>query len=133
MTQRTRRIWVVVFVVVVLLILLAVAGIGEGPNRPLEGQAGRATAPWLDVFAAITPLLAALLAISGVLATIYFTNLRESYRQDQERLLAEKRHEEERRLKEAELKAAQAARLRDERIAAYRKLLAATATASLSR
>jgi hypothetical protein len=76
---------------------------------------------WLDVFTAISPLLAALLAISGVLATIFFTSRRE-------RGLARDRQEHERLLKEAELEAAQAARLRDERIAAYRKLLVATTT-----
>ena len=76
---------------------------------------------WLGVFTAISPLLAALLAISGVIATIYFTNSRE-------RGLARDRQEHERLLKDAELEAAHAARLRDERIAAYRKLLVAAMT-----
>jgi hypothetical protein len=78
---------------------------------------------WLDVFATVSPLLAALLAVSGVLGTIYFSNRRESDRQEHERLL-----------KDAELEAArEVRRLRDERIAAYRKLLAATTTAHVDR
>jgi hypothetical protein len=47
--------------------------------------------------------------------TLWFTNHREAQRQEHER-----------RLKDAELGARRADRLRDERIAAYRKLLAAT-------
>jgi hypothetical protein len=83
MMQRVRRIWVAAFVVVVLIALLAVAGVGDGP-RPLEGQAGRTTATWLDVITAFSPLLGALIAIGGVLATLYFTNQRESVRQQHE-------------------------------------------------
>jgi hypothetical protein len=119
MRQRAQRIWVAVAVVVALIILLAFAGIGEGPNRPL---AGTAKTTWLDVFTAFSPFLGALLAIGGVIATIYFTNRREQDRQENERLL-----------KNAELEAAQAARLRDERVAAYRKLVTATTNAHTER
>jgi hypothetical protein len=84
-TQRARRIWVVVFVVVVLIVLLAFAGVGVGPNRPLEGQAGRTTATWLDVITSFSPLLGALIAIGGVLTTLYFTNQRELSWQEHER------------------------------------------------
>jgi hypothetical protein len=77
---------------------------------------------WLDVFTAFSPLLGgllgALIAVGGVLLTIRYTNQRELDRQDHER-----------RLKDAELEANKDQRFRDERIAAYRKLLAATATA----
>jgi hypothetical protein len=85
MTQRARRIRVVVLVVVALIVLLAFAGIGEGPNRPLEGTAARATATWLDGISAAAPILSALIAIGGVLATLYFTNQRELARQEHER------------------------------------------------
>jgi len=132
MTQQARRIWVVVFVVVIIAVL-AFAGVGEGPNRPLEGQAGRDAATWLDGITAISLLLSPFIAISGVLATIFFTNRRERDRQYQERLLARDRQEHERLLKEVELEAARATRLRDERIAAYRKLLAASTTAHVER
>jgi hypothetical protein len=95
MTQRARRIWVAVFVVVALIALLAVAGIGEGPNRPLEGKADTAT--WLDAISAASTL-PALIAVGGVLATIFFTNRRERDRQDQERLLARDRQQHERKM-----------------------------------
>jgi hypothetical protein len=133
MTQRARRIWVAVSVVVALILLLAFTGIGEGPNRPLEGQAGRDAATWLDGITAVALLLSPFIAVSGVLATIYWANRRESYRQDQERLLARDRQEHERLLKEAELEAARADRLRDERIAAYQKLLTASTKAHTDR
>jgi hypothetical protein len=111
-----------VFVVVVLIVVLAFAGIGEGPNRPLEGAAERATATWLDVFTAFAPLLGAVLAIGGVIATIIYTNRRERDRQEHERLL-----------KDAELEAQKQSRFRDERIAAYRKLVTATTNAHTER
>jgi hypothetical protein len=77
---------------------------------------------WLDVITGLSPLLGALLAVVGVVATIIFTNRRERDRQEHERLL-----------KGAELEAARVARLRDERIAAYRKLLTASTTAHVER
>ena len=117
MTQQARRIWVAVFVVVVIVVL-AFAGVGVGANIPLEAT----EATWLDVITAVSPLLGALLAVGGVLATIYWTNRRERDRQQHERLL-----------KDAELEAARAARLRDERIAAYGKLLVAVTTAHYDR
>ncbi len=76
---------------------------------------------WLEVLAS-SPLAAALIAVLGVIGTIIFTNLREKDRQEHERLL-----------KDAELAAASSGRLRDERIAAYRKMLAATSTAHVNR
>jgi hypothetical protein len=85
MTQRAQRIWVVVAVVVALIVLLAFAGVGEGPNRPLAGQAGRDAATWLDAISAASPVLSALIAVVGVLATLWFTNLREKQRQEHER------------------------------------------------
>lgn len=54
-----------------------------------------------------SPLLAAFVAVGGVVATIRYTNQRERHRLEHERDL----------------------RLRDERIGAYRRLLAATTTA----
>ena len=63
---------------------------------------------WLDVFAALSPFLGALLAIGGVIVTIIFTNRRERDRQKHERLM-----------KDAELEAAKVVRLRDERREAY--------------
>jgi len=128
MTQQARRIWVVVFVVVIIAVL-AFAGVGEGPNRPLEGQAGRDAATWLDGITAVALLLSPFIAVSGVVATIIYTNRQERDRREQERLLARDRQEHERLLKEAELEDAKATRLRDERIAAYRKLLVATTAA----
>ncbi len=65
-----------------------------------------------------SPLLAALVAVGGVIATIRYTNRRERDRQDHER-----------RIKDKELSAEREARIRDERIEAYRCLLAATASA----
>jgi hypothetical protein len=79
-------------------------------------------ATWLDVITALSPLLGALLAIGGVLLTLRSNNRRERDRQKNERLLKEK-----------ELEAAREARLRDERIIAYRKFLAATTTAHVER
>ena len=61
------------------------------------------------------PGLAALITVLGVLGTIFFTN-----RGNKVRL----KHEE--KMKELELEAAEKARLRDERIAAYKKILSAT-------
>lgn len=58
-----------------------------------------------------SPLLAALVAVGGVIATIRYTNQRERDRLEHERVL----------------------RLRDERIGAYRRLLAATTTAHTER
>jgi len=63
-----------------------------------------------------------LLAVGGVLLTLRSNNRREGDRQKHERLL-----------KDAELKAQKESRLRDERIAAYRKLLAATTNAHIDR
>ena len=68
------------------------------PSDPITG---------LDVFAAVSPLLGALIAVGGVVITVVSNNRRE-----RERLKNEKEN-----------------RLRDERIGAYRKLLATTATA----
>jgi hypothetical protein len=61
-------------------------------------------------------------AILVTAITLWFTNRREAQRQGHEL-----------RLKEKELEAGHAARLRDERITAYRKLLAATTTAHTER
>jgi FtsZ-interacting cell division protein ZipA len=77
---------------------------------------------WLDIFAAFSPFLGALIAIGGVIVTIIYTNRRERDRQEHERLL-----------KAAELEAQRESRFRDERIAAYRKLIAATTTAHVDR
>jgi hypothetical protein len=73
---------------------------------------------WLDVITGLSPILGAVLAIGGVIASIIYANQRERDRQRHERLL-----------KDAELEAQKEARFRDERIAAYRKPLAATTTA----
>jgi hypothetical protein len=77
---------------------------------------------WLDVITGLSPILGALLAIGGVLLTLRSNNRRERDRQKNERLL-----------KDAELEAQKQARLRDERIIAYRKFLAATTTAHVER
>jgi hypothetical protein len=77
---------------------------------------------WLDVITALSPILGALLAVGGVLLTLRSNNRRERDRQEHERLL-----------KDAELEAARVARLRDERIAAYRTLLTALTTAHVER
>ena len=65
----------------------------------------------LDIFAAVSPLLGALIAVGGVVITVVSNNRRE-----RERLKNEKEN-----------------RLRDERIGAYRKLLAATSGAEANR
>jgi hypothetical protein len=62
---------------------------------------------WLDFFSAASPVLSALVAIGGVLATLWFTNRWQQQRLEHERAM----------------------RLRDERIAVYRKLLTATTKA----
>jgi hypothetical protein len=77
---------------------------------------------WLDFITALSPILGALLAVGGVLLTLRSNNRRERDRQKHERLL-----------KDAELEAQKESRLRDERIAAYRKLLAATTNAHIDR
>ncbi len=65
-----------------------------------------------------SPILGALAAVGGVIATIKYTNQRERDRQEHER-----------KLKDKELAAERQSRLRDEQITAYRRLLAATTTA----
>jgi hypothetical protein len=95
----------------------------------VEGEREERPTTLLDVLAPVSPLLAALIAIGGVIGTIIFTNRWERDRQEQERLLAQDRQEHERLLKQTELDSAHSTRLRDERIAAYRRLLAATTTA----
>jgi hypothetical protein len=77
---------------------------------------------WLDFITALSPILGAVLAIGGVILTIIYTNKRERDRQQHERLL-----------KDAELEAQKESRLRDERIAAYRRFLAATTNAHANR
>jgi hypothetical protein len=76
----------------------------------------------LDFITALSPILGAVLAIGGVILTIIYTNKRERDRQQHERLL-----------KDAELEAQKESRLRDERIAAYRRFLAATTNAHANR
>lgn len=76
----------------------------------------------VSIIGAAAPLLAALVAVGGVLATILFTNRRERDRQEHER-----------QIKETELAAEREARFRDERIGACRKLLAATTSAHVER
>jgi hypothetical protein len=58
-----------------------------------------------DIVTVILPLLSAMLAVIGVLFSIYFANRREVHRQEHERLL-----------KDAELAETRADRLRDERV-----------------
>lgn len=76
----------------------------------------------MDVISVASPILAALIAVSGVVITVVSNNHRERSRLE---------HEQE--IKQAELDAEREARLRDERIAAYRKFLAATTTAHVDR
>jgi hypothetical protein len=66
-----------------------------------------------------SPLLGALIAVSGVIGTIIFSNIRERTRQEHERQLAKDRQKHERLLKDAELDDARKARHRDERREAY--------------
>ena len=63
---------------------------------------------WLDVLAVFSPLLGALIAVGGVIATIIVHKRQEKDRQEHERML-----------KNAELEAAREMRLRDERREAY--------------
>lgn len=77
---------------------------------------------WFLILVVVSPIISALIAVAGVIATILFTNKRERDRQAHERTL-----------KEAEVKATQDTRLRDERIAAYRKLLTAATLAHVDR
>jgi hypothetical protein len=65
----------------------------------------------LDFFSAASPVLSALVAIVGVLATLWFTNRWQQQRLEHER----------------------AVRMRDERIAVYRKMLTASTTAHTDR
>ena len=69
-----------------------------------------------------SPVVSALIAVGGVLASILFTNKREKDRLEHER-----------KTKQVELEAEHAARFRDERINAYRRLLAATTSAHVDR
>lgn len=69
-----------------------------------------------------SPLPSALVAVLGVIATIRYTNRRERDRQEHER-----------QMKDKKLVAERLARLREERIGAYRRLLAATTTAHTER
>lgn len=77
---------------------------------------------WLDVLGAASPLLAALLAVVGVIGTIVFTNRREKTRQEHERILARDRQEHERLLKEAEIEEGRMTRQREDRLRAYSTL-----------
>jgi len=74
---------------------------------------------WFQVLAVVSPLVGALIAVSGVIGTIIFTNRRESTRQEHERQLARDRQEHERQLKREELEDQRQSRLRDERIRVY--------------
>jgi hypothetical protein len=100
-------------------------------GSPTKGVPGNPEAPARSVYCPAveflaqlisSPLLAALVAVGGVVATIKYTNQRERDRQEHER-----------ELKGKELAAERQSRLRDERIAAYRRLLAATTTAHTER
>jgi hypothetical protein len=51
---------------------------------------------WLDVLGAVSPFLAALVAVAGVIGTIYFNNRRERDRQEHERQRQEREIEERR-------------------------------------
>jgi hypothetical protein len=59
----------------------------------VEGEREERPTTWLDVLAAVSPLLAALVAVGGVIGTIVFTSRRERDRQEQERLLVRDRQE----------------------------------------
>ncbi len=85
----------------------------------------------LDVFAVVSPLLGALIAVGGVVATIIFTNRRESNRQGHEQQLARDRQEHERLLKEAELEEGRMTTLRAERLRAYSTLARLTKSAKV--
>ena len=85
---------------------------------------------WLDVFGVVSPIIAAGIAVGGVIVTIYFTNGREKAgqaharqqardQQEHERELARDRQEHERQLKREELEDQWQSRLRDERIRVY--------------
>ncbi len=79
-------------------------------------------AGWAEVVRAASPIAGALIALIGVIYSI-----RRNGRSDEARI------DHERENKERELEAAKQSRLRDERIASYRKLLAATVHAPTER
>ena len=73
MTRQQARIVVSALVVVALLVMIAVAGIGRGPNAPLEGKAERDTAlrDGRSVSAPTATLLAGGLALLGVVLGLF--------------------------------------------------------------
>jgi hypothetical protein len=79
------------------------------------GSVGNGADPttWLDVLGAVSPVLAAGIAVGGVIGTIYFTNRRERDRQAHEREKLEREIEERRW-----------STLRDERRRVYSEFLA---------
>jgi hypothetical protein len=79
---------------------------------------------WVQVLAVVSPLVGALIAVSGVIGTIIFTNRRERTRQEHERQLARDRQEHERQLKLEELEDQRQSRLRDERRQVYSEFVA---------
>jgi hypothetical protein len=82
MTQRARIV-VVVLVVGALLVLIAVAGIGSGPNRPLEEKGAG-----LDSGAMIGQFLGSLIGVLGAILIFYLETRRgrvqEQHRRDRE-------------------------------------------------
>lgn len=95
---------------------------GHNPTPRAKGRSLYCLAVELLSLLIASPLPTALATIFAVLLTIKYTNQRERDRQEHER-----------RMKDKELASQERSRLRDERIAAYRKLIAATATAHTER
>jgi hypothetical protein len=73
MTQQDRT-WVVVLVVAILLVLIAIAGIGRGPNTPLQQRDARV------VSAPTATLITAVLSVVGALGGVWWGQVLEDRR-----------------------------------------------------